>query len=280
MMDTGFYNSLGTYTVESRCEIAREIGYEGAYITLWGDAWNQLPRFTASAKKNNLTIDGAWISLSMDDPAASLDSIRRAAEHLPEGAIIELALNYKPEVPRSSPDGDKVTVQFLNDAADIVESKGLRISIYNHIFWWAERVEDAVRLCRAVNRPSVVGITFASYHWYYVEIFKYNNCDIRTTIKDMMPYLMQVNFAAAVAEPNPERAKKCAYVNRPFMEGELDHFIVYALLREAGYNGRVGFNTYSVGGDAVYHQKRILSAFRDIEQRWRDHPQWAQLDVG
>ena len=60
-------------------------------------------------------------------------------------------------------------------------------------------------------------------------------------------------------------------------DGELDSFIVLGELRRAGYDGFIGIQGYSLGGDAYAKFRRSLAALRDIERRLDEHPQWIDL---
>src|SRR5690606_40496783 len=44
-MDTCFFTPHGNYDFDVRCEMLRELGYEGTYLTLWSEqAWADLER--------------------------------------------------------------------------------------------------------------------------------------------------------------------------------------------------------------------------------------------
>src|SRR2546427_7979725 len=64
---------------------------------------------------------------------------------------------------KSSPDGDTVAVEGLRRLADVSASNGVRIALYPHTGFWLERVQDAARLAKKVDRKNL-GITFNLAH--------------------------------------------------------------------------------------------------------------------
>jgi hypothetical protein len=55
---------------------------------------------------------------------------------------------------------------------------------------------------------------------------------------------------------------------------------IYSLLgqlKKIGYNGMIGYQGWSEGGDAYSKLSRSLKAFRDMERRLEAHPHWADL---
>jgi hypothetical protein len=50
-------------------------------------------------------------------------------------------------------------------------------------------------------------------------------------------------------------------------------------LKKIGFNGMIGFQGWSEGGDAYSKLRRSLEAFRDMERRLEAHPRWADLKL-
>jgi hypothetical protein len=66
----------------------------------------------------------------------------------------------------------------------------------------------------------------------------------------------------------------------PLDEGELDNFVVLGLLQDLRYQGMIGVQGYSVGGDVYTKLKRSLATLRDMERRLTEHPHWPRLRPG
>ena len=64
-----------------------------------------------------------------------------------------------PDFPLSSPDGDAVAVAGLRRVADLAAAHDLRVALYPHTGEWGERIQDAVRLAKEIDRKNL-GVTF------------------------------------------------------------------------------------------------------------------------
>lgn len=44
-MDFAFYNSMGIYSFEARCEMLKEIGYDATHLSVWhGERWRDVEK--------------------------------------------------------------------------------------------------------------------------------------------------------------------------------------------------------------------------------------------
>jgi len=272
-MDTGFYNSLGNYTLESRCAIAADLGFADTYLTLWSpEAWEDLGRLKTVSADHGLGVAGVYHILQLDqlDESAALGKIEEILEHLPQGAVLELAVQDSVASPfgKSAEAGDGLLLPFLAAVMARADRSGHEVSLYPHIDFWLERIEDAVRLCGQLGHPRL-GLNFNAFHWYAVD-----GTGLDEKLAKAAPYLKLVTL-------NGSRQTDAGLgaTIEPLDQGELDLFAVLgALRREAGFRGKIGFQGYSWGGDIHAKLERSLGYFRRMEDRLNRHPEWAILD--
>ncbi|TVS14299.1 MAG: hypothetical protein EA424_19935 [Planctomycetaceae bacterium] len=69
---------------------------------------------------------------------------------------------------RSDPSYDDRVVPVLREIADSAATTGQRVVLYPHVGDWVERIGDAVRVARKVDRPNL-GAMFNLCHWLRVE---------------------------------------------------------------------------------------------------------------
>ncbi len=273
-MDTGFYNTLGVYPFATRCAMLADLGYDATYLTLWDEpAWADLAELPRVPERYGLDVSAVFAELFIDAPDDDPGN-RRVLElvRTVEGTrTIELTLRtlvMDQGFARSDPAGDAAARRVLEPIVRAAEDRGITLALYPHIWWWMERVEDAVRLCRVIDSPAL-RITFPAFHWYTVD-----GTALGERLAEAAPYLALVNISGSRRYDN---GSGNPVTIEPLDGGELDLFALLGAVRDVGYRGPVGIQGYSVGGDVYANLRRSLAALRDIEDRLDRHPDWARL---
>ena len=271
-MDTSFYHSLGAYDFDARCEMLRELGYDATYLTLWSDeAWADVSRLATVRERFGLEVAAIYATL---DIATGWEDegnrrIRQLVETLDGCDTIELSVRSSdPALATSDPSGDEAMIAVLRDLLEVAERRGKTIALYPHLRFWLERVDDAVRLCRLVDHTRL-RMVFTAYHWYAAD-----GKNLSGAVEAAAPYLVLANLCGSRRFDNGSGLPATI---EPLDEGELDCFAVLGVLREHGYDGPIGIQGYSVGGDVYTKLKRSVATFRDMERRVAEHPSWARL---
>ena len=134
---------------------------------------------------------------------------------------------------------------------------GLRIALYPHQGFWVERVEDAVRVAKKVERKNV-GITFNLCHWLMVDDEK----NMESLIKSAMPHLFVVSINGA-----DSGGKNWKQLIQTLDRGSFDVGRFLKTLGSCGYTGPIGFQGYGIGGDAHDNLKRTMAAWRNLSKQ-------------
>jgi sugar phosphate isomerase/epimerase len=265
-MDTYFYHSQGSYDFEARCEMLQELGYHATYLTLWNEpSWEDISKLKDVKRKYGLDVDAVFIKLNMSQENDSeYQRTLRMLEGLEGVKRIEVALVGN-GLDNSDKSGDPYAVKLLQPILDICQTHNMQLCLYPHINFWLERMEDALRICKAVDHPCL-GITFSGFHWYAVD-----GLSLQQTITACAPYLFAVNLCGT------RRIPASIPSIETLDEGELDNFYLLGLLLSVGYKGLIGFQGFSVGGDAYAKLRRSLHAFQDMSRRLKQHRDWSVL---
>jgi sugar phosphate isomerase/epimerase len=269
-MDFAFYSSMGVYRFEDRCEITRAVGYDAMLLSVWdGRNWAQAAELATMRTRFGIDAAGVYVVLDLAhgeaDPRNS--GILTMLETMPVGSTVQLAIrtaaaNMRP----SDPAGDLPVAAWLTQALEAAERRKIQILLYNHLSFWTERVDDAIRLCQKLAHANL-GIVFCGYHWYAVD-----GTGLALLIKQAMPYLKQVNLSGS--RRSPLGFGQIATIE-PLDAGEMDNFAVVALLNRLGYAGTLGYLGWDEGGDAYHKLERSLRALKDMRGRAERHPHWA-----
>ena len=169
--------------------------------------------------------------------------------------IVWLPINST-EFPKSSPDGDEVAVPALQRLADFAASNGVRIAIYPHTGNWAERVQDAVRLAKRVNRPNF-GATFNLCHCLMVG----DEAKIPELLAEAAPHLFLVTINGADAGA---AATSWNRLIQPLDAGSYDVGIVLRKLQELHYTGPIGLQGYGVKLPVKENLLRSVNGWRKL----------------
>jgi sugar phosphate isomerase/epimerase len=159
----------------------------------------------------------------------------------------------------SSPDGDTIAVPALQQLADRAARCGLRVAIYPHMNCWAERVQDAVRLAKKVDRRNF-GVTFNLCHCLMVG----DETKISELLSEAMPHLFVVTVNGADSGAGGTTWDRLI---RPLDEGSYDVNHVLKRLAELHYTGPVGLQGYGVKIPVEENLVRSMSAWRRLNRR-------------
>lgn len=268
-MDTCFMNSFGIYPFAARCEITKELGYDGMHITGATAALEVMDAIQNVEKDYGLGIGGMYHVLNMGEEAKaeSIEEAKKLVVAAPAGARIELGINYPHD--RQNKDLERETAEvcsLLNDLLYVAAAKEILIGLYPHIWFWLEKAGQAIELCEKIKHPNL-GLVFSGFHWYAAD-----KSDLKLLVSRMLPHLHSVNLCGTKKGEGVG-----GFTIEPIDTGEMDNFSLLCLLKKHGYTGQIGFQGYSAGGDAYVKLKRNIETFRSMEARAEAHPEWSAL---
>jgi len=184
------------------------------------------------------------------------DGIKRAIKALKgRDGWIWVAMSNKKYKP-SDPAGDKDAVAMLRRLADLAAPDGVRVAIYPHTKAWVERVEDTIRLARKTERDNVGG-TFNLCHFLQVDG---NTAKLPKLLTESMDKLFVVTINGADAD-----AKGWPRLIQPLGRGTFDVDRFLRTLRDAGYKGPIGLQSYGIRGDSRAILGESISAWNSLK---------------
>ncbi len=234
-------------TLEQQAALLAELGYDGA-----GHLWlDHVTERLETLDRHGLRLFQIYVRVSLDPSKPKYDP--RLADILPKlrGRDVVLGVLIT-GMPPSSPEGDSRAVAILREMADLAEPAGVRLAIYPHHRDWTERVADAVRVARKVDRTNV-GVMFNLCHWLRAE----KGRDPRPALESAMPHLFVVTINGADGEGEWDR------LIQPLGSGSFDVCGLLATLGELGYTGPIGLQCYGIAGDVRDTLERSMKAWRE-----------------
>jgi len=169
------------------------------------------------------------------------------------GVQFDLLMNgLKP----SDASADPHAVEVLREMSDLAKDSGAQLLLYPHVDSWVERIEDATRVAKKVDRPNV-GVMFNLCHWLRVD----KQRDYKPLLEQAMPWLRAVSINGA-----DERDDKPGWEHyiQPLDKGSFDVGAFLKTLKQLGFHGPIGLQCYGIGGDAKEHLARSMAAWRKL----------------
>jgi len=248
-MDTGLRDDPAR-TSAKQARLLKELGYAGVG---WSPA--QIPEMLAACDAEGLKMFNVYVGVEIGPTnRAAPDHIVRVIEQL-KGRDTALWLYVQSKAFKTPSDeaGDADAVALLRDIAERAQQAGLKVSLYPHTWFWMERVQDAVRLAKKVDRPNV-GVTFNLCHCIKVG----DAARIGGLLEQAKPYLTFVTLNGADGEGDWSR------LIQPLGQGTFDVSAVLKELKGLGYAGPVGLQHYGVKGDAREKLGQSINAWRAL----------------
>jgi hypothetical protein len=111
---------------------------------------------------------------------------------------------------------------------------------------------------------------FSGFHWYAVD-----GTHLPDLLKRAASYLRGVNLRGSrhVKSGNGSLPATIELLH----QGHLDNFYILGLPRNMNYEGMIGLQGYSIGGDVYTNLKESIHSYRDMLHRLHQHPHWGEL---
>lgn len=242
-------------TLAEQAALLKELGYDGA-----GHLWLAgLPERLKTLEAAGLKLFQVYLRVNIAPGKRPYDPALKKALPLLEGRGVMLALLVNGGRP-SDPAGDARAAALVGEIADLARKSGARVALYPHAGFWLERVEDAVRLARKVDRPNV-GVMFNLCHWLKTD----GGNDVRRVLSQAKDRLFAVGIHGADTA-GEIRSGKGKWI-QPLGSGSYDMYGLLRLLDGLGYGGPIGLQCYGLRGDARKHLAQSMAAWQALRKR-------------
>jgi sugar phosphate isomerase/epimerase len=264
-MDTGLHGKHAT--PEGRAALLAELGYAGSDLSGTGGVAEMLKAYDAKG----LRLFALYIGVSIDaDSKLDEAGLKKAAEALKgRDAWFWVAVSSR-KYKCSDPAGDDDAAAVLGKLADLAAPFGVRVALYPHTGSWVERVEDAVRVAKKVDRKNI-GATFNLCHFLQVDSAK----NVEAALKAAAPSLFAVTISGADND-----AKGWDKLIQTLDRGTFDVTRVLRTLKEAGYTGPIGLQSYGIKGDSQEILARSMEGWRKLTGRPASAPAAGKAPAG
>jgi sugar phosphate isomerase/epimerase len=244
----------GRVSPDDQAAILKEIGYDGISYT----GAQRIPEMLKSLDARGLKMFSIYVEvcLTPEQGRPAYDPVLKDAIEQLKGRGTQIWLPISGGKP-SSVDLDDKAVAVVREVADRADKAGLQVAIYPHLGNYIERVEDAQRLVKKVDRKNV-GLAFNLCHFLRTDDEK----NLEQRLKEVKPHLFAVNVNGSdVGDTNKMGWDRLI---RTLDRSDFDVGRVLKSLKQLNYTGAIGLQCYGIPGDIRDNLRRSMKAWKTL----------------
>ncbi len=260
--DNYFADSPMAADPAAQAALLKSLGYDATYHSMnrkTDEGWKKFLAWEETSRRSGLPVAAYYTVLELGkEPPEGGHSVEEVIEHLTPGSMLELAILMAGASP-SDASRDAEVIDVLRPLVEQARSCGVTISLYHHIWFILERIEDCVRIAEKINDPAL-RVTFCGYHWYAVD-----GSELTAKIRLAAPWMRLANLCGSRLAPEDAKFAGCLPKTiEPVGDGDFPLAEFVQALADVGYSGPVGFQGYKIGGQPPETLARSIEAWRRV----------------
>lgn len=249
-------------TASEKAKLLKAIGFDG----LEGFGYEGFFELKDAIANEGLVMPVNYVGIDFETDGNLNDTliteIKEMIKASSKGAIVYFYLRSKSFTNNTETEtGDKVIGAILRDLADYALPFGVKLGVYPHINMYCETVEHSVRLANIVDRNNF-GAVMNLCHLLKVE----GSEGIEEKIEMFTPFLIAVNINGA--DDGDTKNLGWDRLIQPLDQGTFDTYGFVKLLKDNGYNGPFGLQSYNIEGDFVETLSQSMKTWNEYKERY------------
>ncbi len=244
---------------DEQAKLLAELGYDGIGYT----GVKNLAPLLEALDRRDLKLFSVYVKVDLNPGQTAYDAELPLAIEKLRGRGTVIWLNLHGERSPSTAQDDRA-VELIREIADLAQAVGLRVALYPHAGIYVATTRDAVRVAEKVDRENV-GVSFNLCHF----LQQSDERHLAACLQLAMPrlFLVSINGADGADEANgvDTRAMKWDRLIQPLDQGTFDNRRLVKLLREGGYDGPIGLQSYALKGDRRENLRRSVEAWKKMK---------------
>jgi sugar phosphate isomerase/epimerase len=221
---------------EDQAILAKKIGYQA----MSGSGEQNYFEFRKALDRVGLAMPEIYIELNIDQGIAYKDSLLKKIIRDSKGRDLLITLPIVSKLYKNNPiEGDTKLVEILTPLADYAAAYQVKLAIYPHFSLYCESIQHALKIATMAARPNI-GIVFNLCHFLKVE----GEAQIEAALTQALPHLMMVSICGADA--GDTKNMDWNKLIQPLGTGSFDTYRFVKLLKDKGYQGKIGLQCYNI----------------------------------
>jgi sugar phosphate isomerase/epimerase len=253
------FNKGGTDPIsyDEQASILKRLGFDG----IEHRETEGILEMKEALEKKGLKLYADYMQIDIDSEEPYLPEWKEVIPKL-EGTGIILWVHIHSKKYKSSDEAaDDQVVAVLQELADLGAPYGVRIAIYPHTGFLAEKAEDSYRLAVKAGRDNV-GSVFNLCHFL--------KTDSEENMIEVIDLTFPKLFAVSINGADRGNTREMGWdrLIQPLGEGSFDVYRLVELLAEKGYKGPFGIQCYNIPGDPVDILKKSSKTLREYRKKY------------
>jgi sugar phosphate isomerase/epimerase len=211
--------------------------------------------------KQGLKICADYLKIDIDQKEPYLPEWKEVIPKLEGTGIILWCHLHSAKFKPSDEAADTQIVPILQELADFAKPYGVKLAIYPHIWFLAEKAEDSYRIAKKVDRENV-GAVFNLPHFLRTD----SEENIDKVISLILPKLFAVSICGA--DGGDTNNMDWDRLIQPLGKGTFDVFRLVELLAEKGFQGSFGLQCYGLKGDPETYLSQSGEVWNSFKTRY------------
>ena len=212
-------------------------------------------------KQQGLKIYADYMKIDIDQESPYLSEWKEIIPKLAGTGIILWVHIHSERFKPSDEAADDLIVSILCNLADFSKPYGVRIAIYHHVGFLAEKAEDSFRIANKVNRQNV-GSVFNLCHFLKTD----SEENLFSVINLVLPKLFAVSICGA--DSGNTKSMSWDRLIQPLGQGTFDVYKLVEFLAEKGFEGPIGLQCYGLNGAPEKYLPQSSEAWKNFKQRY------------
>jgi len=244
--------------LDEQAKLVKRLGYNG----ISGSGEESYPAFRKALDNAGLALPEIYISIKIDPGVPAYNQLLKDLIKDSNKRDLLLTLHLHSELYKNNKEeGDLKFSAVLTELADYAAKYKVKLAVYPHYSFYCEDVSHALRLAKLVNRPNL-GVVVNLCHY-----LKVNGTEgIEQTLLQALPQLFM--FSICGADTGDTKTYDWDRLIRPLGEGTYDPYPLVKLLKDKGYNGRIGLQCYNIKLDAEVNLTRSMATWNSYRERY------------
>jgi sugar phosphate isomerase/epimerase len=257
-----FNNSLNKKDMEKipyedQAILLKKLGYDGIEFKETEGLLEAVDLF----KKQNLKVYADYVRVDIDKDLPYLKEWKQVLPKL-DGSDLLLWIHIHSEKFNPSDEAaDSIIVPIVQELADLAQPYGIRLAIYPHLGFLAEKADDSFRLAAKVDRQNV-GSVFNLCHFLKTDSVE----NLEKVIDVTLPKLFAVSISGA--DGGDTQNMDWDKLIQPLGKGTFNVYSVVELLLDKGYVGPIGLQCYNLQGQPEDYLKQSMEAWKSFYKKY------------
>lgn len=257
-----FNNSLNKKDVKSlpyadQAKLLKKLGYDGIELKETKGLFETVNLF----KNQGLKVYTDYVRVDIDKDEPYLQEWKEVLPKL-EGSDILLWLHIHSERFNPSDEAaDSIIVPIIQELADLAQPYGIRLAIYPHVGFLAEKADDSFRLATKANRKNV-GSVFNLCHFLKTDSIE----NLDEVLNLTLPKLFAVSISGADA--GDTQNMNWDQLIQPLGQGTFNVYRFVEILVDKGYTGPIGLQCYNLNGHPEDYLRQSIEAWKNFNKKY------------